>query len=89
MTPTFVLDIVREAILVVLLVSAPMLGTALVVGLSISFVQAITSIQEASLVFVPKAMAMGLALVLLMPWYLRELVRFTEKVFNATSIVVP
>lgn len=77
MTPQQVIDLGQRAIQVILFLSAPVLLTGMVVGLAVSLFQAVTSIQEATLTFVPKLFALaGLAL-LLTPWLLRSLTEFT------------
>ena len=61
------LDIVREAFTLMLMVSAPILAVGLVVGLVVSILQAVTQIQEQTLVFVPKIIAMGVVMLLCLP----------------------
>ncbi len=74
-----VLDVAREAIWVALLIGAPIMAVALVVGLGISLLQALTQIQEMTLSFVPKMMAIFLAVVLFLPFMLRMLTTFTQQ----------
>jgi flagellar biosynthetic protein FliQ len=81
MTPEYVIGFGRQAIEVTLLVSAPMLGLGLLVGILISLFQAVTQIQEMTLVFVPKIVAVMVALVLFSPWMIRTLVTFTARIF--------
>jgi flagellar biosynthetic protein FliQ len=68
MTGAEVLDIARDGILTLILVSSPLLLVALVVGVAISLLQALTQIQEMTLVFVPKILAVFLALLLALPF---------------------
>jgi flagellar biosynthetic protein FliQ len=82
-----VLDFAREGIWVLLIVSAPMLITALVVGLSISLVQALTQIQESTLTFVPKLVAMMLVMMIAMPTMLQSLEDYGEKLFNRIATI--
>jgi flagellar biosynthetic protein FliQ len=77
-----IIDFARQGIWVLLLVSAPMLVTALVVGLAISLVQALTQIQESTLTFVPKLVAMLLVMVLAMPFMLQSLQDYGQKLFD-------
>jgi flagellar biosynthetic protein FliQ len=77
-----VVDIGRQALWATLLVSAPLLGVALVVGLVIGIVQAATSINEMTLSFIPKVIAMGLAILLFGSWMLGTLVEFTRAIFQ-------
>ncbi|MFO1189267.1 MAG: flagellar biosynthesis protein FliQ [Alphaproteobacteria bacterium] len=74
-----VLDVARETIWVTLLVGAPIMAVALIVGLGISLVQALTQIQEMTLSFVPKVIAIFLATVLFLPFMLRMLTTFTQQ----------
>lgn len=74
-----VLEIVREAIYVLIIVSAPVMLTALFVGLIIALIQALTQIQEATLTFVPKVLAMLLVLVISLPFMMRTLTDFTHR----------
>ena len=78
----FVLDIAVEAIVVMVLVAAPVLGAALATGLVIGILQAATSIQEMTLSFIPKLAVMVLALVLFGEWQLALLVDYFEIIFE-------
>uniref|UniRef100_A0A832GN43 Flagellar biosynthetic protein FliQ n=1 Tax=Caldimicrobium thiodismutans TaxID=1653476 RepID=A0A832GN43_9BACT len=78
MTDTTVITLAKEAIKLSLLLAAPLLITALVVGLAISIFQAVTQIQEMTLTFVPKILAMVLVVFLTLPWFLKKLTTFTE-----------
>ena len=69
----------RQVLLESLVLMAPILGVALVVGLLISFVQALTSLQEQTVTMVPKLLALTGALFFLTPWILRQLVDFAQK----------
>lgn len=77
MTPEFVVSFAQEAIKVTILVSMPMLGLGLVVGLAISIFQAVTQIQEMTLTFVPKILVVLLALLFFANWMLAQLMHFT------------
>ncbi|PZP86140.1 MAG: flagellar biosynthetic protein FliQ [Azospirillum brasilense] len=77
-----VINIVREGIWVLVLVSAPLMITALVVGLAVSLVQALTQIQEMTLTFVPKILAMLFVMMLTMPFMLQALQDYTEELFT-------
>ncbi|MCH8932545.1 MAG: flagellar biosynthesis protein FliQ [Nitrospina sp.] len=80
MTEQFIVDFAMEAIKTTLLVSAPMLGFGLITGLVISIFQAVTSIQELTLTFIPKILAVFLALFLFFPWIMRIMMSFTERI---------
>ena len=66
----------------VLLVSAPMLGFALLVGLGVSILQAVTQIHEMTLVFIPKILAAALGMILFLPWMMRLLMDFTARILT-------
>lgn len=83
-----VLGIANEAVLTVLLVSAPILGAALLTGLLISILQATTQIQEMTLVFVPKIVVVLLVVLLFGPWMLNILVNFTHNLIAAIPQMV-
>ncbi|UCE67786.1 MAG: flagellar biosynthesis protein FliQ [Candidatus Zixiibacteriota bacterium] len=82
METQFVVDIARTSIYTVLMVSAPMLALALVVGLSISILQAITQIQEMTLTFIPKIVAVAVALVIFLPWMITTIVTFASNLIR-------
>lgn len=72
-----VLDLGFQALQLILLLSAPILGASLIVGLVVSIFQAVTSIQEATLTFVPKIVAVFVALMIFLPWMMRMMLFFT------------
>ncbi len=82
MTPEFVVSFAKEGIVLTLLISAPMLILGLVVGLIISIFQAVTSIQEMTLTFIPKILAVFLGLLFFAPWMLEKIMTFTTNVIN-------
>jgi len=75
----------RETLFVVAYICAPVLGIALIVGLSVGIFQAITSIQEMTLTFIPKILAVGIVLLILTNWFLDILINYTELIFNEIS----
>ena len=81
MTADFVVYISRETLITVLYIAAPLLGTTLLVGLEVGIFQAVTSIHEMTLTFIPKMAVVGIMLLILTPWFLDVLVRFTQEVF--------
>ena len=85
MTTDLVSFVSRETLFVVAYVCAPVLGIALVVGLAVGIFQAITSIQEMTLTFIPKILAVGIVLLLLTNWFLDLLVNNTELIFSEIS----
>jgi flagellar biosynthesis protein FliQ len=81
MTPEMVTEIGRQAIETTLIVSAPILGLALIVGLAVSVLQAMTQLNEATLTFVPKVLAVFAAIVVFLPWMLGVLTSFMTQLF--------
>ena len=79
MTPDFIVSFAKEAIILTILLSLPMLGLGLIVGLVVSIFQAVTSIQEMTLMFVPKILAVFLGLLFFAPWMLEKMILYTEK----------
>jgi flagellar biosynthesis protein FliQ len=73
---------IQEALKTGAMLAAPILGVALAVGLVVSLFQAITSIQEMTLSYIPKMLAVGLVLLLLTPWLLQLIVDFTTNAFQ-------
>jgi flagellar biosynthesis protein FliQ len=82
MSEVEVLDIARDGMMVMLLVSAPMLLVGLTVGLAISIFQTLTHIQEMTLTFIPKIVSVFAAMVIFLPWMLRELIEFTQRIMD-------
>ncbi|NKX93568.1 flagellar biosynthesis protein FliQ [Sanguibacter hominis ATCC BAA-789] len=82
MDTSAVLDIAAEALTIAAKLAAPILITSLVVGFAISLVQSITQIQEVTLSFVPKAIAVAVALLVTGHWMIEEMVAFTNELFS-------
>ena len=82
MSQVQVLDIGREALLTVMKVTAPMLGLGMAAGLSISIFQATTQIQEQTLTFVPKILAVLVSIILFGPWMLNILTQFITNLLS-------
>lgn len=76
METAFIFDAVKQAIEVTLMVATPLLATALVVGVLVSLIQAVTQIQEQTLTFVPKLAAVAIVLFAFVPWFLARLTDF-------------
>ena len=81
MSSDFVIGMAVETIKVTLLISAPMLLMGLIVGLAISIFQAVTQIQEMTLVFVPKIVAVLVALIIALPWMINIMITYTHNIF--------
>lgn len=82
MNPEFAIELLKNMMLQALMLSAPFLVTAMVVGLVISLFQAVTSIHEQTLAFVPKALAVVGVMLILLPWMVRSTVEFTIAVIQ-------
>ncbi|MCB0176599.1 MAG: flagellar biosynthesis protein FliQ [Anaerolineae bacterium] len=88
MTESFVMTLGRDALMMTLLLGAPMLGVSLVVGLVVSLFQAVTQINEMTLTFVPKLLALTLVFILLGPWMLQQIIHFTVRLFEMLPYMV-
>ena len=82
MTPEFSVELIKTLMFQAVALAAPILLTAMAVGLAISLFQAVTTIQEQTLTFVPKVLAIVGVLVLLLPWMLRSLIEVTTAVIE-------
>ena len=76
-----VINLAQQALLIVLYVSAPMLGLSLIVGLAVSIFQAATQIHEQTLAFIPKILAVIVALAIFGSWMLRILIEYTQNLY--------
>jgi len=83
-----VVSIGREALMLTVMISGPLLLFALVVGLLISIFQAVTQIQEMTLTFVPKILAVALALLMFLPWMINMATDFTRHMFELIPTLV-
>lgn len=82
MSSEFVITMAERSVYVVLLVSGPLLALALIVGLIVSVFQATTQIQEQTLAFIPKIVAVLIGLVVFGPWMLSTIISFTTELFS-------
>jgi flagellar biosynthetic protein FliQ len=89
MTPDFVAYISRETLITVLYIATPLLGTTLLVGLAVGIFQAVTSIHEMTLTFIPKMAVVALVLLILTPWFLDVLVNFTQEIMYQIPFMSP
>lgn len=83
MTEDIVLSIGRDAIWTTVILAAPLLLSALVVGLIVSVIQAVTQINEATLTFIPKMLAIVVVMVILAPWMTQMLTSYTTELFTS------
>lgn len=88
MTPESVMQLGREALYLTVLLAAPLLLSALAVGLIVGVFQAATQIQEATLSFIPKLIALVVALMVAGPWMLRILIEFTQRLFANIPVLI-
>lgn len=82
MNPEFAVELLKNMIFEALALSAPFLVTAMIIGLIVSLFQAVTSIHEQTLTFVPKALAIVGVLLLMLPWLVRSTIEFTTAVIE-------
>ena len=82
MNPEFAVELLKTMIYQALTLAAPILLTAMVIGLAVSLFQTVTSIHEQTLTFVPKALAVVGILLLLLPWIVRSLTEFTTAIIQ-------
>ena len=78
-----VLELAKNSLMMAMLIGAPMIGMGLIVGLMISLFQAVTQINEMTLTFVPKIVAVVVALIIFGPWMLSNIMSFTIALFNS------
>ena len=88
MTPELVMNIGRQAIEMTLILAAPLLLSALVIGLIISIFQAATQINEQTLSFIPKLLGMLLTLILAGPWMLQMMVDYIRRLFESIPQII-
>jgi len=83
MSHVLVVDLARNMIMTALMIAAPMLVVALAVGLIVSVIQAVTQIQEQTLSFVPKLVAVAVTFIVALPWVIQIMVKYTSELFRA------
>ena len=88
MTPDMVIKLAEQSIFIIILISAPMLLIALAVGLLVSVFQAMTQIQEQTLAFIPKILAVFISLVVFGPWMLTMLLDYTRNLFQQLPRII-
>jgi len=88
MTPELVMKIANDALITTLLVAGPVLIAAMVAGLIISVFQAVTQIQEMTISFVPKILAVAVVIFFFGPWMLRVMVNFTVRLFLSIPRII-
>ena len=88
MTPETVLTITEQALELTIILSAPMLGAALVTGLLVSLFQAATQINEMTLSFIPKLLVMVMVMVLAGPWMLNLMVEYMQRLYSSIPSLI-
>ncbi|WP_018229920.1 flagellar biosynthesis protein FliQ [Methyloversatilis universalis] len=88
MTPTTVVDIGRDAVEVLLIVSAPMLGAALVTGLLVSIFQAATQVNEMTLSFIPKLIAVFVVIIVGGPWMITLMTEYIRRLYSSIPSLI-
>lgn len=88
MNPEFSVELIKNMMFQAVTLASPILLTVMVIGLSVSLFQAVTSIQEQTLTFVPKVIGVVALLVVLLPWMLRTMIEFTRAVIERIPSMV-
>ncbi len=88
MSHVLVVDLARNMIMTALLIASPMLVVALAVGLVVSIIQAVTQIQEQTLSFVPKLVAVAVTFIVALPWIIQIMVRYTSELFRSIPSLI-
>ncbi|TWU16252.1 flagellar biosynthetic protein FliQ [Allorhodopirellula heiligendammensis] len=83
--PSSAVDLIRETLLMAVVLAAPLLLVGMAAGLAIGLVQALTQIQDQTVSFVPKLLAMAAVLVACMPWLMTRMIEFTRSVFETAG----
>jgi flagellar biosynthetic protein FliQ len=83
MSHVLVVDLARNMLMTALLIAAPMLVVALAVGLVVSVIQAVTQVQEQTISFVPKLVAVGATFIIALPWIIQIMVKYTTELFRS------
>ena len=88
MSHVLVVDLARNMIMTALLIASPMLVVALAVGLVVSIIQAVTQIQEQTLSFVPKLVAVAVTFIIALPWIIQTMVKYTSELFRSLPSMI-
>lgn len=88
MSNALVVDLARNAVMLAMLIAGPMLVVALLIGLTVSILQAVTQIQEQTLAFVPKLVGISVVFLLALPWILQLLVKYTTELFRSLPSLI-
>lgn len=88
MTPGAAVELMNRAVMMALMVAAPLLITALVIGVIVSLIQALTQIQEQTLTFIPKLIGVAVVMLLTLPWMVRQLVEYLVGILDLLPSLV-
>jgi flagellar biosynthetic protein FliQ len=88
MSHVLIVDLARNMIMTALLIASPMLVVALAVGLVVSVIQAVTQIQEQTLSFVPKLIAVAVTFIVALPWIIQIMVKYTSELFRSLPSLI-
>jgi flagellar biosynthesis protein FliQ len=88
MSHVLIVDLARNMIMTALLIASPMLVVALAVGLVVSIIQAVTQIQEQTLSFVPKLVAVSVTFIIALPWIIQIMVKYTSELFRSLPSMI-
>lgn len=88
MTEELIIEVIKDAFYTSFIILLPVLGVSLVVGIMISIFQAATSIQEATLTFVPKILITAIVIIFMLPWMMDKMIAITLRMFNIFTTVV-
>lgn len=88
MSPDFIIKLGQEVLTLILYVGGPVLIVALVVGLGVSIFQAVTQVHEMTLTFIPKIIAVGATIILVLPWMMQRMIDFTINLLSAIPTLI-
>ncbi|HCV25595.1 MAG TPA: flagellar biosynthesis protein FliQ [Candidatus Latescibacteria bacterium] len=88
MSPDFIIKLGQEVLTLTLYVGGPVLIVALVVGLGVSIFQAVTQVHEMTLTFIPKIVAVGATIILVLPWMMQRMIDFTVNLLSAIPTLI-
>lgn len=88
MTPEYIIKLGQDSLMLVLLLGGPVLIVALIVGLGVSIFQAVTQVHEMTLTFIPKIVAVGVTILLILPWVMQRMVDFTRQLLMSIPNLV-
>jgi flagellar biosynthetic protein FliQ len=87
-TPEYIIKLGQDSLMLVLLLGGPVLIVALIVGLGVSIFQAVTQVHEMTLTFIPKIVAVGVTILLILPWVMQRMVDFTRQLLMSIPNLV-